>query len=268
MEEASDIFFSTLAQYASEASAGAAIAEAVAAALAQAPELATLPEAETQKILRWFSDRPRDERVQILALAEGVKKHKAGEEGRSEMRKRPAESRLEHLELAAAIYRHLKRKKTAVAAVVESTNIQTKAAYLALVRSNLGLIDQLRSVKKTRNWTKISEALKVVTGKKIPPTTLAKVYAEVTEGVVVRLNSQTEAPAMAHFVNEHIDRSTREAYEKAGYDTRGAAVPWQGQVPKLNEPATDEPAGAQSEEAPVATENKYEKDTNEQKAEA
>ncbi len=255
MEEANEIFFSTLEQYAVEATAGAAIAEAVAAALAQAPELATLPEAETQKILRWFSDRPRDERTQIIALAEGVKKHKAGEEGRSEMRRRPAESRLEHLELAAAIYRHLKRKKTAVAAVVESTNIQTKAAYQALVASNLGLISQMRSVKKTRNWTKISETLQVVSGKKIPPTTLAQVYAEVTEGVVVRLSEQVAPQPMAHFVNERIDQSTREAYEKAGFDTSGEAVPWQGQEPKRNEPATDEPAGAQRSEAPGAEEN-------------
>lgn len=255
MEEANEIFFSTLEQYAVEASAGAAIAEAVAAALAQAPELATLPEAETQKILRWFSDRPRGERVQILALAEGVKKHQAGEEGRSEMRRRPAESRLEHLELAAAIYRHLRRKKTAVAAVVESTNIQTKAAYTALVSANLGLISQMRSVKKTRNWTKISETLQVVSGKKIPPTTLSKIYSEVTEGVVVRLNEQVTPQPMAHFVNEHIDQSTREAYEKAGFDTSGEAVPWQGQEPKANEPATDEQAEAQRSEEPGAEEN-------------
>ncbi|MBE6094548.1 MAG: hypothetical protein E7199_03625 [Schwartzia succinivorans] len=255
MEEANDIFFSTLEQYATEASAGAAIAEAVAAALAQAPELAALPEAETQKILRWFSDRPRDERVQILALAEGVKKHKAGEEGRSEMRKRPAESRLEHLELAAAIYRHLKRKKTAVAAVVESTNIQTKAAYTALVSANLGLINQMRSVQKTRNWTKISETLQVLTGKKIPPTTLSKVYSEITSGIVVRLSEQVTPQPMAHFLNEHIDQSTRKAYEKAGFDTSGEAVPWQGQETKRNEPATDEPAGAQRSEEPVAEEN-------------
>ncbi len=255
MEEANEIFFSTLEQYTSEASAGAAIAEAVAAALAQAPELAALPEAETQKILRWFSDRPRDERVQILALAEGVKKHKAGEEGRSEMRRRPAESRLEHLELAAAIYRHLKRKKTAVAAVVESTNIQTKAAYTALVSANLGLINQMRSVRKTRNWTKISETLQVVSGKKIPPTTLSKIYSEVTEGVVVRLSEQTEAPVMAHFVNESVSKETRAAYEKAGYDTSGEAVPWQGQEPKANEPATDEQAGAQRSEEPGVEKN-------------
>lgn len=255
MEEANDIFFSTLEQYAVEATAGAAIAEAVAAALAQAPELATLPEAETQKILRWFSDRPRDERVQILALAEATKKYKAREEGRGEMRKRPAESRLEHLELAAAIYRHLKRKKTAVAAVVESTNIQTKAAYQALVASNLGLINQMRSVKKTRNWTKISETLQVITGKKIPPTTLSKVYSEITSGVVVRLSEQVTPQPMAHFLNEHIEKETIEAYKKAGFDTSGEAVPWQGQEPKRNEPATDEPAGEKPEEAPGAEEN-------------
>lgn len=255
MEEANEIFFSTLEQYAVEATAGAAIAEAVAAALAQAPELATLPEAETQKILRWFSDRPRDERVQILALAEATKKYKAREEGRGEMRKRPAESRLEHLELAAAIYRHLKRKKTAVAAVVESTNIQTKAAYTALVSANLGLISQMRSVKKTRNWTKISETLQVVSGKKIPPTTLSKIYSEVTEGVVVRLSEQTEAPVMTHFLNEEISTETKEAYKKAGFDTSGEAVPWQGQEPKRNEPATDEQTGAQRSEEPGAEEN-------------
>ncbi len=255
MEEANEIFFSTLEQYAVEATAGAAIAEAVAAALAQAPELATLPEAETQKILRWFSDRPRDERVQILALAEATKKYKAREEGRSEMRKRPAESRLEHLELAAAIYRHLKRKKTAVAAVVESTNIQTKAAYTALVSANLGLINQMRSVRKTRNWTKISETLQVLTGKKIPPTTLSRIYSEVTEGVVVRLSEQTEAPKMSHFINEHIDKTVVEAYEKAGYITTGEAVPWQGQEPKRNEPATDEQTVAQRSEEPGAEEN-------------
>lgn len=255
MEEANDIFFSTLKQYATDPTPGAAIAEAVAAALAQAPELASLSEAETQKILRWFSDRPRDERVQILALAEATKKYKAREEGRGEMRKRPAESRLEHLELAAAIYRHLRRKKTAVAQVVETANIQTKAAYLALVRSNLGLIDQLRSVKKTRNWTKISETLKVTSGMKIPPTTLSKLYGEVTSGVVVRLNEQVTPQPMAHFINEHIDESTRKAYEKAGFDTSGEAVPWQGQETKRNEPATDESAGAQPGEAPGAEEN-------------
>ena len=255
MEEANDIFFSTLQQFTTDPTPGAAIAEAVAAALAQAPELATLPEAETQKILRWFSDRPRDERVQILALAEATKKYKAREEGRSEMRRRPAESRLEHLELAAAIYRHLRRKKTAVAAVVESTNIQTKAAYTALVSANLGLISQMRSVKKTRNWTKISETLQVVSGKKIPPTTLSKIYAEVTEGVVVRLNEQVTPQPMAHFLNESVSKETRAAYEKAGYDTSGEAVPWQGQEPKRNEPATDEPARAQRSEEPGAEEN-------------
>lgn len=254
MEEANDIFFSTLQQYATDPTPGAAIAEAVAAALAQAPELATLPEAETQKILRWFSDRPREERVQILALSAAVKKVK-DKGGRSEYRKHPAESRLEHLELAAAIYRHLRRKKTAVAAVVENANIQTKAAYMALVRSNLGLIDQLRSVKKTRNWTKISETLKTLTGMKIPPTTLSKVYGEVTSGVVVRLSEQTKPLEMAHFVNEHIDQSTREAYEKAGYITTGEAVPWQGQEPKRNEPATDEQAGAQRSEEPGVEKN-------------
>lgn len=267
MEEANDIFFDTLMQYTQEATAGAAIAEAVAAALAQAPELAALSEAETQKILRWFSDRPRAERTQIIALSEAVKKHKASEEGRSEYRKHPAESRLEHLELAAAIYRHLKRKKTAVSQVVETANIQTKAAYLAIVRSNIGLIDQLRSVKKTRNWTKIAETLKVVTGMKIPPTTLSKIYSEVTEGVVVRLNEQVEPQPMAHFVNERIDQSTREAYEKAGFDTSGEAVPWQGQEPKRNEPATDEQAGAQRSEEPGAEENIPSEGTKE-KAEA
>lgn len=254
MEEANDIFFSTLEQYATDPTPGAAIAEAVAAALAQAPELAALPEAETQKILRWFSDRPREERVQILALSSAVKKVK-DKGGRSEYRKHPAESRLEHLELAAAIYRHLKRKKTAVAAVVESTNIQTKAAYTALVSANLGLINQMRSVRKTRNWTKISETLQVVSGKKIPPTTLSKVYSEITSGVVVRLSEQVTPQPMAHFVNEHIDQSTREAYEKAGFDTSGEAVPWQGQAPKANEPATDEQAEAQRSEEPGAEEN-------------
>ncbi len=266
MEEANNIFFDSLDQYATDSSAAKSIIESVEFALKHAPELETLPEAERQRNLRWFSDRPRAERVQILALTKAVKKVKDPEGGRIEYRKHPAESRLGHLELAAAIYRLLRRKKTAVSQVVESANIQTKAAYLALVRSNLELINQLRSVKKTRNWTKISEALKVVTGKKIPPTTLAKVYAEVTEGVVVRLNAQTEAPAMAHFVNEHIDRSTREAYEKAGYDTSGEAVPWQGQEPKLNRPAMDESAGAQPEEAPGPEEKGYENGTNEQKA--
>lgn len=254
MEEANEIFFSTLKQYATDPTPGAAIAEAVAAALAQAPELAALPEAETQKILRWFSDRPREERVQILALSAAVKKVK-DKGGRSEYRKHPAESRLEHLELAAAIYRHLRKKKTAVAAVVESTNIQTKAAYQALVASNLGLINQMRSVKKTRNWTKISETLQVLTGKKIPPTTLSKLYTEITNGVVVRLNEQSGAPVMAHFLNESVSKETRAAYEKAGYDTSGEAVPWQGQEAKVNEPATDEPAGAQRSEEPGAEEN-------------
>ena len=49
--------------------------------------------------------------------------------------------------------------------------------------------------------------------------------------------------------------AAKEAYKKAGYDTSGEAVPWQGQEPKRNEPATDEQAGAQRSEEPGAEEN-------------
>lgn len=217
MQEANDIFFGTLEQYTHDSTAGAAVLAAVAATLDDAPTLKTSASDEAPLNLRWFSTRPESERVQIMALAAAVKRYIAQTEGRRTNEQAPAAYALRCLQLAAAIYRHLKNKKSAVSNVVKATTIQTRAAYLAIVRSNILLINQMRQVKKMRSWSMISDALKVVTGKKIPPSTLLKVHAEVTAEIQARAN----APAMVaptHWEKEEISDETREAYAAAGFE--------------------------------------------------
>lgn len=87
---------------------------------------------------------------------------------------------------------------------------------MAIVKSNLPLINQMRQVKRTRNWTIISATLETITGKKIPAATLAKIHAEVTEGIKARKNDAP--PIMTHFENERISDEMKAAYEKAGYE--------------------------------------------------
>ena len=216
MQEANDIFFGTLEQYTHDSTAGAAVLAAVTATLDDAPTLKTSASDEAPLNLRWFSTRPESERVQIMALVAAVKRYIAQTEGRRTNEQAPAAYALKCLQLAVAIYRHLKNKKSAVSNVVEATTIQTRAAYLAIVRSNILLINQMRQAKRTRNWSKISETLKIVTGKKIPPATLAKVHAEVTAETQQRIVTM-EPQYMTHWEKEKISNETREAYEKAGY---------------------------------------------------
>ncbi len=216
MQEANDIFFGTLEQYTHDSTAGAAVLAAVTATLDDAPTLKTSASDDAALNLRWFSTRTESERVQIMALAAAVKRYIAKTEGRRTNEQAPAAYALKCLQLAAAIYRHLKNKKSAVSNVVEATTIQTRAAYTAIVKSNILLINQMRQVKKTRNWSKISETLKIVTGKKIPPATIAKIHAEVTADTQHHIATM-EPQYMTHWEKEKISDETREAYEQAGY---------------------------------------------------
>ena len=215
MTEANDIFFGTLEQYTTDATAGAAILAAVAAAVKDAPSLKATARDDAAINLRWFATRPEGERVQIMALAAAVRKYLANEDGRQKQTQTPAAFRLDCLQLAAAIYRHLRKKKSAVSTVVEATTIQTRAAYIAIVKSNLPLINQMRGTKRTRNWAIISDTLKAITGKTIPPATLSKIHAEVSAEVQSR--ATTAPQIMTHYENERISDETREAYEQAGY---------------------------------------------------
>ena len=215
MTEANDIFFGTLEQYTTDATAGAAILAAVAAALRDAPSLKATARNDAATNLRWFATRPEGERVQIMALAAAVRKYLTKEDGRQKQTQTPAAFRLDCLQLAAAIYRHLRKKKSAVSTVVEATTIQTRAAYIAIVKSNLPLINQMRATKRTRNWSIISDTLKAITGKTIPPAALSKTYAEAMEQT--RRSDALPPMIMSHYENERISTETREAYEQAGY---------------------------------------------------
>lgn len=217
MHTANEIFFSTLEQYTHDSTAGAAILAAVADALTQSPDLIESATKNAQTNLRWFSARPQKERVQIMALAAAVKKWKARNGERAAQTKTPAAARLDCLELATAIFRHLQKYKKAVDHVVAQTTIRTHAAYVAIVRSNLPLITELRSRKQTKNWSKISDIIKAATGKTIPAATLPRVYAEV---LAKQADRAGVIPAvMTHYENEVISDELAAAYQKAGYNT-------------------------------------------------
>ncbi len=216
MHGANEIFFDTLEQYTHDSTAGVAVLAAIADALATSPELLTSAEKEAATNLRWFSARPKKERVQIMALASAVKKWKARQGERAEQTKAPAAARLDCLELATAIFRYLKKYKRAVDHVVEQTAIRTRAAYAAIVRSNLPLINELRSRKQTRNWCKISDILKAATGKQIPPAALAKVYTDVLAKQADRADAVPLVPTT--WIGQRVSEETAAAYEKAGYN--------------------------------------------------
>lgn len=216
IDAANEIFFDTLEQYTHDATAGAAVRAAIADALTHSPDLIESAAKDAQTNLRWFSARPKKERVQIMALAAAVQRYKAQHGERAEQTQAPAAARLDCLELATALYRYLKKYKKAVDHVVEQTTIQTRAAYAAIVRSNLQLITQCRQRKATRNWSRIADIIKAATGKTIPAATLSKVYADV---LAKQAAGGSVAPAvMTHWENERIDPETAAAYEKAGYD--------------------------------------------------
>lgn len=216
MNEANEIFFNTLQQYTTDATAGAAIVAAISDVLKNTPTLITAARDEAQTNLRWFASRDEWERIQIFALAAAVNKYTTQTEGRARKNQKPAAARLDCLQLAAALYRFLKKKKSEVSRIVQATTIRTRAAYKAIIKSNLAIINQLRQVKRTRNWSTISAALETITGQRIPPTTLAKIHAEVTEEIRARANDTP--PRMSHFANERISDEMRTAYEKAGYE--------------------------------------------------
>lgn len=212
---ANNIFFDTLQQFTTDPAAGGAVRAAVHAALESAPELYDRAEKEAATNLRWFSAQGADRRVQIMALAEAVKKHEQQKRGRTRDGVEPARARLEYLQIATAIYRHLAKKKTAVNEVVKETAIQTSAAYRAIVRANLPLIKQLRGVKTTKNWQTISKILYQVIHTKIPSGTLSKIA---TEELTKAGAGAVVAPlVMTHYEKEEISTETRQAYEQAGY---------------------------------------------------
>ncbi len=221
-ETANEIFFATLEQFTTDSSAGAAIIAAVADVLDES-DFRTSAKADAQTNLRWFSSQAEPVRVQVIALAAAVRTYCIKAEGRASIQAAPAATRLEHLETAVALYRHLRKRKTAVAAVVEKTQIQTKAAYKAIVRSHLHLINEMRGAKATRAWQTISRMLYQLVHIKIPAQTLAKVYAEVTLETQERQGAEK---IMSHFENERITAETRKAFEQAGYaNTTPARTP-------------------------------------------
>lgn len=217
------IFFDTLQQFARDSSAGAAILSAVDDLLSHTPDFfpdEALEEENAKINLRWFAAQPAEVREQIIALTKAIQKFARQNGSKKHMQEAPALAHLEHLEIAAAMYRYLKKRKTAVNHIVEHAQIRTQAAYKAIVRSNLTLIKELRQRKDSRAWTTISRALHAVTGHKIPAASLSKIVAEV-DAEAAKYSTMADHSAkpkiMTRWENDKVGEEMRAAYERAGY---------------------------------------------------
>ena len=218
------IFFNTLAQYARDSSAGPAILAAVADVLTHTSDFYpsdALNEKQARTNIHWMSVQPVDVREQIIALSTAIQKHAQKNGNKKHMQEAPALARLEHIEIAIAMYRYLRKTKSAINHIVENTQNHTQAAYNAIVKSHLSLIKEMRQKSNTRPWTTISRALQALTGHKIPSTTISKIVAEI-DSDAARYESLSTlnrgAPRiMTRWEGDNISEETRAAYEKAGY---------------------------------------------------
>ena len=225
------IFFNTLAQFARDSSAGPAINAAVADILTHASDFYiedALEEKNAQTNLRWFSAQPVDVREQVIALTKAIQKHARQNGDKKRMQEMPALVYLEHLEIAAAMYRYLK-KKAAINHIVENTQNRTQAAYKAIIKSNMSLIKEMRQQSNTRPWTTISKTLQALTGHKIPSTTISKIVAEINSGLAkyepLSTLNRAAPKVMTRWEGDNISEETRAAYEKAGYQIEEQFVP-------------------------------------------
>ena len=218
------IFFDTLAQYTRDSSAGPAILAAVTDVLTHTPDFFpadALEEKQARTNIHWMSVQPVNVREQIIALSTAIQKHTQKNGDKKHMKEAPALARLEHIEIAIAMYRYLKKKKSAINHIVENTQNHTQAAYKAIVRSHLSLIKEMRQKSSTRPWITISRTLQALTGHKIPSTTLSKIVAEIdadaaTYKPLSTLN-RAQPRVMTRWEGDTISAETRAAYEKAGY---------------------------------------------------
>ena len=226
------IFFNTLSQFARDSSAGPAINAAVEDVLTHAPDFYgedALVEETAKTNLRWFSAQSVDIREQVIALTKAIQKHARQNGDKKRMQEMPALMYLEHLEIAAAMYRYLMKKKAAINHIVENTQNRTQAAYKAIIKSNLTLIKEMRQQNNTRPWTTISRTLHALTGHKIPSTTISKIVAEINSGIAkyepLSTLNRAAPKVMARWEGDNISEETRAAYEKAGYQIEEQFVP-------------------------------------------
>lgn len=237
------IFFNTLAQYARDSSAGPAISAAVSDVLTHAPDFFpadALEEKQARINLHWLSVQSVDVREQVIALSTAIQKHAQKNGGKKHIQETPSLARLEHIEIAIAMYRYLQKKKAAINHIVENTQNRTQAAYKAIVKSNLSLIKEMRQQSNTRPWTTISRTLHALTGHKIPSTTISKIVAEIDSGAakyepLSTLNRGTPK-VMTRWEGDNISEETRAAYEKAGYKIEEQFTP--ASAPTLSNTAT------------------------------
>ena len=209
------IFFDTLQQFASHAGGGQAISEAVASVASAGFREQATAEKTAQQNLRWFSCQPEKVRAQVVALAGAVRHYYAHHGERSSMSERPALTRLEHFEVAVAIYRKFRQEKKSVAAFVANTEFSNAAAHKAVVRINYFIIKQMRENKLSKPWPKISDALFTITGKRVPPGSLSKFYDEVTKE---QERFDESLPKVAtHYEGERHDAERDEAYRQLGW---------------------------------------------------
>ena len=213
-ETANAIFFDTLAQFTKDPSAGKAITAAVAAVANGDFVAEAIKEENAVNNLRWLSGQPKETRIEVIALSSAVRKHAANSGERASMSKEPARMRLEHIELAIAIYRHLKKRKAAVEAVVSETSNNTRASNKAVVRCHYMTIKQMRQNRDSRPWEKVARGLYALTGKKIPAAILPSLVAEVEAELADRASLPHE---MTHFEGERVPEETKEAYRLAGW---------------------------------------------------
>ncbi len=233
------IFFNTLTQFARDSSAGPAISAAVDDVLTHAPDFyveEALEEKNAQTNLRWFSAQPVDVREQVIALTKAIQKHARQNGDKKRMQEMPALVYLEHLEIAAAMYRYLMKKKAAINHIVENTQNRTQAAYKAIIQSNLSLIREMRQQSNTRPWTTIGKTLQALTGHKIPSSTISKIVAEIDSGAakyepLSTLNRPTPK-IMTRWEGDNISEETRAAYEKAGYRIEEQFAPESAPTPR------------------------------------
>lgn len=232
------IFFNTLAQYARDSSAGPAILAAVTDVLTHTPDFFpadALDEKQARTNIHWMSVQPVNVREQIIALSTAIQKHTQKNGDKKHLKEAPALARLEHIEIAIAMYRYLRKKKSAINHIVKNTQNHTQAAYNAIVKSHLSLIKEMRQKSNTRPWITISRTLQALTGHKIPPATLSKIVAEIDADAAryepfSTLNRSTPR-VMTRWKGDNISEETRAAYEKAGYQI-------EEQFALANDPAT------------------------------
>ena len=233
------IFFSTLSQFARDSSAGPAISAAVEDVLTHASDFYVedaLVEETAKTNLRWFSAQPVDTREQVIALTKAIQKYYRQNGDKKRMQEMPALTYLEHLEIAAAMYRYLQKKKAAINHIVENTQNRTQAAYRAIIKSNLTLIKEMRQQGNTRPWTTISKMLQALTGHKIPSTTISKIVSEIDSGAAkyepLSTLNRAQPRVMTRWEGDNISEETRAAYEKAGYRIEEQFVPESNPTPR------------------------------------